>query len=251
MNKPRLNAVNSPLTTVNSTANPTANPTANAMDSTYPISEHVDYRTVSKAAVVCVVFAVMGLLLAFVHLLFVILPLLSIGFGLFALYTFRRYPDELTGQTITRIAVAASAIVLVSSIARHAWVYATEVPEGYDRISFYELKPDKRSRAAFPQRAQELDGEKVFLKGYVRPGLKKNRLKKFILVGDFGSCCFGGNPEITDVVAVTIKNENDHVDYGYRVRKISGEFILHRRPKSVREKDLPSVLYEIEADYVK
>ncbi len=212
--------------------------------------KNLEYRTVSKAAVTCVVFAIMSLL-AFVFPVFVILPLLAICFGIAALVSFKRFPDEFTGVTITKIAMTASAICLVSAVSMHAYVYATEVPEGYRRISFYELKPDKRTQTAFSEKAAEIDGEKVFLKGYVRPGLKKNRLKKFILVGDFGSCCFGGNPEIADVVAVSIKNDDDYVNYGYRVRKIGGEFKLHQRPKSVREKDLPYVLYEIEADHIK
>lgn len=209
----------------------------------------IDYRVVSKAAVVCVVFAIMGLL-AFVFSIFTILPVLSICFGLVALINFKRFPDELSGQMITKIAMTTSLIVVAAAGSMHAYIYATEVKDGYQRISFYGLQPDSRTQAPYSRLADEIDGEKVFVKGYVRPGLKKNRLKKFILVGDFGSCCFGGNPEITDVVAVTLTDDDDYVNYGYRLRKIHGEFKLHRRPKTVNEKDLPYVLYEIEADQV-
>ncbi len=211
----------------------------------------IQYRTVSKSAVVCVVFAILGLL-SFSFPIFVFLPLLSIGYGLLAMYYFRRFPDQLSGRIATKMAMIVSGIVLVSSVSMHAYVYATEVPDGYQRISFYDLKPKKNSRTMFSKKSDDYDGEKVFLKGYVRPGMKKNQLKKFILVGDFGSCCFGGNPEITDVVAVSITNEDDYVNYGYRLRRIGGDFKIHRhRPKSVQEKDLPYVIYEIDADYVK
>lgn len=214
------------------------------------VQQHEQYRTVSKAAVVCIVFAVMAIL-AFAFPAAVIMPFLSICFGISALISFKRFPNELTGKTAARIGTAVSTIILVAAVSMHAYIYATEVPEGYRRISFYDLKPDRRTQLEFAEKAEDFEGEMVFVKGYVRPGLKKNRLKKFILVGDFGSCCFGGNPEITDVVAVSIKNEDDYVNYGYRLRRVGGEFKLHRRPKMVREKDLPKVLYEIEADYIK
>lgn len=213
-------------------------------------SSHLEYRTVSKASVVCIVFAIMGLL-SYLFPAFVVLPFLSFCFGLVALVNFKRFPDQLSGSLLTKVAMAVSGIVLFSSVAMHGYIYATEVPEGYQRIAFYDLEPKRTDATAFSPKAQEYNGKQVFVKGYVRPGLKKNRLKKFILVGDFGSCCFGGSPKLTDVIAVTIKND-DHVNYGYRVRRIGGEFKLHdRRPKSVQEKDLPYVLYEIEADYIK
>lgn len=221
-----------------------------AIDSNFTeVARPENYRTVSKAAVVCVVFAVMSLM-AYMFSVFVLLPLFSICFGWYALLQCRKYPEELTGKTAAKIGMTVSAIVLISSVGMHAYIYATEVPEGYQRISFYSLKPNKRTKLPVAEEALDLNGQKVFLKGYVRPGLKKNRLKKFILVGDFGSCCFGGNPKITDVVAVSLLNDDDYVNYGYRLRRIGGEFVLHTRPKHVREKDLPYILYEIEADYV-
>ena len=212
-------------------------------------NDHLQYRTISRAAVVCIVFAILGFL-SYLFTAFVILPFLSVCFGIAALFNFRRYPDQLSGALATKIAMAVSAIVLASSVSMHAYIYATEVPDGYKRISFYELNPKKNSRMPYSKNAVEFNGEEVFLKGYVRPGLKKKKLKKFVLVGDFGSCCFGGSPKITDVVAVSIENEDDYVNYGYRLRRIGGEFILHQRRKSVHEKDLDYVLYEIKADYV-
>ena len=212
-------------------------------------AQNPDYRTVSKAAIVCVVFSILGLL-AFLFSGFVILPFLSICFGIIALINFSRYPEELSGSMATRIAMFVSSVVFASSLAMHFYIYATEKKDGYERISFYELKPKRNESSIYAAKAVEIDGEKVFLKGYVRPGLKKNKLKKFILVGDFGACCFGGNPKITEVVAVSIKNDDQYVNYGYRLRRIHGEFKLHKRRKSVREKDLPHIIYEIEADDV-
>jgi hypothetical protein len=51
---------------------------------------------------------------------------------------------------------------------------------------------------------------------------------------------------MTDVIAVRILSEH-RVDYDRRLRNIMGTFRLHREQKRVNEKDVPSVVYEIEA----
>ena len=80
--------------------------------------------------------------------------------------------------------------------------------------------------------------------------MKKRKLKEFILVGDFGSCCFGGDPKITDVVAVTIIGD-DTVDYGYSLRRVAGTFRLNQRTRRTKEKDVPQVFYEIHTNEVR
>lgn len=211
--------------------------------------EHFEYRSVSKAAVVCVVFALMAIM-AFLFEAFVIIPLLGFCFGVAALVNFRRFRNELIGEKAAWIGTIVNALCLVGAIAMHAYIYTTEVPDGYQRISFSMLNPKPKSGVDYSPEAVELDGKKVFVRGYVRPGLKKSKLKKFILVGDFGSCCFGGNPQIYDVVAVNISIDKT-VNYGFGLRRIGGTFRLHKRPRASKAKDVPSIIYEIEADHVK
>ncbi len=208
------------------------------------------YRSVSKAAICCVVFAILSALFCWLSPVFVLLPILGVGFGWIALANLKRFPEELIGKTGSRIGLAISAVCLIACLATHAYVYATEVPDGYQRISFSDLKPRKRSTLPYGEKATEVDGEKVFLKGYVRPSTKKKGLKKFIMVGDFGDCCFGGSPKITEIVAVDIQIPKT-IDYGWGLRKIGGTFRLNPNTKRIPEKDIPEVFYEIEADYVK
>ena len=208
------------------------------------------YRSVSKAAICCVVFTILSVLMCWLAPIFVVLPVLGVGFGWVALANLKRFPDELAGKLGARIGFAISLVCLIASLGTHIYVYATEVPEGYQRISFTDLKPRKRGKLPFGEKAQDVDGEKVFLKGYVRPSTKKKGLKKFIMVGDFGDCCFGGSPKITEIVAVDIQIPKT-IDYGWGLRKIGGTFRLNPNTKPIREKDIPQVFYEIEADYVK
>ena len=209
------------------------------------------YRSVSKAAVASMVFAALGALTAFLAQVFVLLPALGVGFGFVALANFRRFPDELIGKRLAKIGLVVSLVFLIGSFGYHSYVYATEVPEGYQRISYSELRPNRRTPLPFSEKAEEFDGKKVFLKGYVRPGAKKRKLKEFILVGDFGDCCFGGNPKITDVVAVSIIDEEATVDYGLSLRRIGGTFRLNRQTRRISDKEVPQVFYEIEADHVR
>ena len=217
--------------------------------STYTETDSQQYRSVSKSAVACLVFAVMSVL-SFLSEVFVLFPLLGVIFGLCSFGVFKRFPGELVGKAVAKIGFIVSLICLISSIGYHSYVYATEVPPGHERISFRDLAPQKkRAKYPFSERALELDGKKVFLKGYVRPSDKQRGMKNFILVGDFGDCCFGGNPKITDVVAISIVGD-DTVDYSYRKRKIMGEFRLHQKKRKIDEKDIPTVYYEIIANHV-
>jgi hypothetical protein len=212
-------------------------------------SEH-GYRSISKAAVACLVFGILSLL-SFVGSVFVILPVFGLCFGLLALSNLKRFPNELIGRKAARVGTIVNLVCLLGSVGFHSYIYATEVPEGYQRMTFWDLQPDKTTQLPFSEKAKTFDGKKVFLKGYVRPGAKQKNLQKFILVGDFGSCCFGGNPEITDIVSITIDSDQT-VDYSLRLRRVTGKFKLNPKTKHLKgEKDIPSVYYEIIADNVK
>ena len=83
--------------------------------------------------------------------------------------------------------------------------YLTEVPDGYERISYADLQPDPaQAGQVVPPSALELEGKKIFIKGYIYPGREKDGIRQFLLVRDQGDCCFGGNPKITDRIQVTL-----------------------------------------------
>ena len=213
-------------------------------------NQQLHYRSVSKSAVACVVFTVLGLL-SFVAPALVLLPALGVAFGIVSWLNFRIYPDELVGKIFAQIGLVVSLICLLASVFQHVYVYNTELPNGYQRISYGMLRDNPKTALPFSEAASGLNGKRVFLKGYVRPGLKKMNLKDFILVGDFGSCCFGGNPKISEVVAVKIVDPEKTVNYGYALRRIGGTFQLNPQTKVTSDKDIPQVFYEIEADHVK
>jgi hypothetical protein len=213
-------------------------------------SEFVSYRVVSKSAIACFVFAILSLA-SYLNEVFVIFPIVTLAIGFVSWLGFRRFGDELIGKRLMQIGMVIGAFCLVSSGAYHIYVYNTEVPENYQRISFAMLRENPRKGLTYNEVAAKLDGKKVFLRGYVRPGDKKKNLKQFILVGDFGSCCFGGNPKISEVIAVNIVIPDKTVNYGYGLRRIGGTFRFIKETATTFDKEVPFVHYYIEADHVK
>lgn len=205
------------------------------------------YRAVSKAAVVSLILGFLSLagLLAPVML---VLPLIGIIFGAAGYFSVRRYPNELTGATLAKISTTVCLLLFVGGAGFHGYVYATEVPDGYERITFYELKPREESpELPFAPEALELDGKKVFVKGYVYPDGQQTNIRQFVLVPDMGTCCFGGQPALTDMIQVTLKDPH-RVSYSRRQRKLGGILRVDSRKKPVS--GLDGVYFQLEADYV-
>jgi hypothetical protein len=143
-----------------------------------------------------------------------------------AFVNIRRYEGELSGTGLAAVGAVASLLVLVGGTSYHAYVYATEVPDGYQRITFYEFEPpsDAPPKQLISDAAIALDGKKVFIKGYVHPSVDSHdRVKRFVLVPDMGTCCFGGQPKLTDMVAVELA-EGESTKYNMRLRKLAGTF---------------------------
>ncbi|WP_236622363.1 DUF3299 domain-containing protein [Novipirellula maiorica] len=208
------------------------------------------YRAVSRAAIASVVFFVLafpGLIPTFSPLL--ILTAVGIAAGIVGYRATKQYPDEYSGAALARFGVIANALLMVSGIGLHTYIYMTEVPEGYTRIPFHELQqpegmPDIPTRFAY-----DIDGNKVFLKGYIHPASGSGALRQFILVPDLGTCCFGGQPKSSDMIEVTVTN-GKNVKAGLTKRKLAGKFQLNRTPQKLTDFD-NNIFYRIKADQVR
>ncbi|MFO0906578.1 MAG: DUF3299 domain-containing protein [Pirellulales bacterium] len=195
------------------------------MSDVSPDIEHADgYKVISKTAVLSLAFALLSVA-AFIAPGLAFLPLVGFVFGVLALRAIRRYPDELTGKIPAILGTAASGLLLAGTIAFHTTVYLTEVPEGFERQSFYELQPDKEHpEMAIPPKALSLHGKRVFIKGYVHPGVAQmGPVDHFLLVPDMGTCCFGGQPKLTDMIEVKL-TKGQTLAYSVRKRALAGTF---------------------------
>lgn len=209
----------------------------------------VDYRAVSKPAV----FSLTLGLLSVTSLLGVgmlLIPCLGVVFAFVGLRSIRRYPEEYSGKAAAWIGLVTSTLFLIGSSALHAYEYSTEVPEGFERLAFYQLLPNPdRPDEPIPPEILKLDGKKVFLKGYVHPSVKEmGAVKEFTLVGDMKQCCFGGPPKVMEFVNVNITGK-DQVRYSWRLRKLAG--VLHIDPDMARTNGLQGPCYSLDAEYVR
>lgn len=204
------------------------------------------YRAVSPLAVLSFV---CGILSVFALLAWglAVIPAVALVAGGIACRRINQRPMELTGRPLALIGMTLAALFWAAGWARLEYIELTEVPEGYLKVSYDELQPDPNEPTQlFPQRAAELDGKRVFLKGFAFPGRETSGIKEFVLVRDNGDCCFGGNPKLTDMVQVTLVGPLA-MEYSPRQRNVAGTFHVNRG-KALD--GLRQPIYYLEADYL-
>ena len=214
------------------------------------LHEELDsYRTINKAALFSLVLFVFGLSsLIFPALL--ILPIAGLLLAFSGWRAIKRYPEEFSGLQLAYTGAAANALLFVGGVVYHVVDYTTEVPEGFERVPFSELQtPGITPSSLIPRRAVEIQNKKIFTKGYIHPGVDgMGKVKEFVLVPDMQTCCFGGQPKMTDMILVHTTDES-RIEYRRRLVKLAGTFHLGDQPKS--EVGLKNVLYRMEVTHSK
>ncbi len=208
------------------------------------------YRAVSRTAVASVVMiplAMLGLIQSFAPLLiFAVVGLLCAAFSLRSI---ARWPDEYSGRSLALTGAALSGLLLVGGTGRHAYVYATEVPEGYQRVSFYEFQQPQTAPDMPTARALEVDGQDIFIKGYIHPSSGNGLLRRFIMVPDLGTCCFGGQPRSTDMIEVTL-TKGQKVRSGLTKLKLAGKFSINPYAQKTADFD-NQIFYQLRVDQIR
>jgi hypothetical protein len=182
-----------------------------------------EYRALSSAAVAALALGLLSPLAMFDWWLGLI-PLTAVILGIVALRTIRTHRGEYTGAGLAVAGTVLALLFWIGGFTRLGYVYATEVPEGFERIDYSTLQPlpDEPPTQAPPD-AKALDGKKVFIKGYVYPGQRQYGITQFLLVRDQGSCCFGGNPKVTDRILVQL-SDSEGLAFSSKLFKLAGTF---------------------------
>jgi len=231
------------------------------------VDDDFNYRSLSSGAIASVVLGVLSSLLFVAGgdsllscMLLSPIPVVGLTIGLRALASIHAMPDQLSGKKTALVGVVLSIVGLVGGIGYAGLVHATEVPEGYTRTAFYEFRPDEveqRVGKLVPPDVHALDGEKVFIKGYMRPGTHVSRtdtpvrhnVSRFLLVRDNNQCCFGDISTVKyyDQVFVQLADRLT-TEYSGRMFRIGG--VLKIFPENAASgARLP--VYTLQADYVK
>jgi hypothetical protein len=230
-----------------------------------PPQELAPYQAVSRSAVVAFILLVVSLplvVLAVISMRYQVGDAVPLGMAgcLFAfvasvlggtgLITIRRYPLEYTGRGLARAGLLGGITLFLIGSSVSAYTYATEVPDGYERVGFWELQPDPdRPELPIGPKALDVAGKKIFIKGYMHPGVASGgKVSHFILVPDMGTCCFGGQPKPTDMIEV-VSPESERISYSTRRVKLAGTFQLFTQPTQTL--GLNGVVFHLEADRVR
>ncbi len=182
------------------------------------------------------------------------IPVLGLFISLRSLAKIRRESEQYTGAKLAMGGAALSLIFLIAGVSYGGYVYATEVPDGYTRLSFLDLKPDELQERAGHVVSPEIAamaGKKIFIKGYIRPGSAPVRtgIDKFLLVRDNNQCCFGDLSKVKyfDQMAVQITSD-DRVTDSLQLLRMGG--ILEINPENLqRGPEFP--VFTLKADYAK
>lgn len=213
-------------------------------------AELMPYRAISRSAIISAALAAISLLgYLFVPMLAVALAALVMG--LIALQSIRRYPQEYSGLNVARIGAIVGGFVLVTGSVYHTYVYFTEVPEGYQRLTFSQLQPDfvNEPDNVIPSQALDLSGKKVFVKGYTHKFISSmGKVDHFVLVPDLGECCFGDKTKPTHMIEVKVTDPRYKVKYALRRLKLIGEFQASEQPD--HGLGLGEVYYHLKAEKV-
>jgi hypothetical protein len=224
--------------------------------------EPLEYRSVHTFAVLGLILGLLSAAVLFMArvsfdstLLLVPIPVAGLIVSIVALRAISAAPDLYTGKPLAQAGAVLSALFLVTGVGFAGYVYATEVPDGYVRTSFIEMKPteaDTVNRDYIPPEVAEFikSGEPVFIKGFIRPvELKfKQNLSEFTLVRDNQECCFGDLSKVMFFDQIKVKLNNGLMtDYHSGVFRLGGK--LKVAPGDPRVGT--PLTYELEADYIK
>ncbi len=213
-----------------------------------------EYRAMSAPAVISLVTGLMTAL-TFTSPAFGALGLAGIVVGFVALKKIKAEPHYYTGGVLAVVGIVASFVFLAGGGSYHAYVYATEVPEGYTRINYDQLRDPNIASSEFqlpPESAKQLDNEKIFIKGYMYPPPGKQpgqKVNSFVLCRDNGDCCFGGDPPVLERIWVTVP-EGETVTYTTSMLKLAGTFNVFY-DISQQNETVGTVFYTLAVDQVR
>jgi hypothetical protein len=221
--------------------------------------EIVPYRAIHTGAIIALVFGVMSVFVLIsaassleACLLITPIPAFGMFLALWSWGRIKREPDQLTGAKIAAAGFALSLLFLVTGVSYGYYVYVSEVPDGYDRISFETFRPtelEERAGQLIPPDVQALNGKHVFIKGFIRPGSAPVRtgIDRFLLVRDNNQCCFGDLSKVKyfDQMAVQIVN-SERVEDTLQVLRMGGTLEIH--PENLA-RGMGYPIFMLKADY--
>lgn len=204
------------------------------------------YRKLSIPAVLSVVCAVLSVLTV-LGWMFLAIPLAGIYLAYRGWRQILRAPEETTGLVLVRVGFVLSLLLFVAGGSYLIHAYKNSVPPGYERLSWEMLKPDQdKPNERVSAKARELDGKRVFIRGFIYPTKKIVGIRRFTLVPTQGHCQFCSS-KILATEMLHVQTAGD-LTVEYRNHMVGVGGLLRVLPV---EGDLAGVIYGLEADVFK
>jgi hypothetical protein len=108
----------------------------------------------------------------------------------------------------------------------------------------------------FTEKNKALFGDRIRIRGFMYPTMRKRGLKQFVLVRDNLECCFGPGAALYDCILVTMEEGKTTEYVSNRPVAVEGEF-RYEEPKGPRGEVLrapdgrPLAIYQMTAEAVK
>ncbi len=97
----------------------------------------------------------------------------------------------------------------------------------FDGVKFPMKKGDKFKRSMLTKKIEELDGQRIRIRGYILPSFQQKGIKQFVLVRDNMECCFGPGAALYDCIVVEMVKDKSA---SFTVRPVAVEGIFSIRP---------------------
>jgi hypothetical protein len=200
------------------------------------------YRAVSPLAVLSLACGALSFLTVF-GWFFGLLPAAGIVLAWLAIRRISRSPEEIQGWSLALAGLGLSVVLWAGGSIGLTIRQRYLIPTGYKPVSFGDLQRDKsKPNEMIPPAAVELDGERIFIQGYMYPGRQVFHVKEFIMVPSSGLCKFCiTSIEPTQMIRVEMVGDLT-ADYKTSISGVGGK--LKVDPKVT----LGSSPYLIEAD---
>jgi hypothetical protein len=202
------------------------------------------YRALNPLAVTSVVLGALSIVTA-LHWAFAVVPLAGMIVGWVAWKQIRKAPDEWIGATLVLVGVALSAAMWLFGYGWLLFARSSEVPYGYERITYAMLQPDPmKPTEPIPQTAIDMDDRKVYMQGYMQLRRTMTGIKEFILCPTNGDCPFcTPSPRPTEKVCVILQGDLEATYTAHQVG-VAGHF-------RIDHKNTGGIPYQLEADYLR
>lgn len=95
----------------------------------------------------------------------------------------------------------------------------------FDDLVFEMEKGGKFERSMLTEKITEMDGDKIRIRGFIRPAFKEKGIAKFVFVRDNQECCFGPGAALYDCILVELGGDKT-TDYTVRPITVLGTLYL-------------------------